>query len=363
MGIFELMDEHEHEEVMFCYNAATGLRAIIAIHDSTLGPALGGTRMWNYRSEAEALSDALRLSRSMTYQAAVADCDTGGGKAVLWGDPFRDKSEAYFRAFGRFVEGLRGRFITYGDLGTTSRDLRYIRRETGHVAPFAAETTPAGAESSKLTAYGVFCGMKACCKKVFGDSSVKGRRIVVQGVGEVGRHLVRVLAGEGAEITITDVVFDAMKKVQDETSAVDIVRPEDIFKCNCDIFSPCALGGVITSANVGDLRCKIVAGAAYNVLESDEVGDVLHSRGILYAPDFVISAGEIFQSADRMRPASEKEAIERAEGIFDVLVQVFDRAEREGIPPLRAARKMALERIAAVGQVRSILCRPAAASE
>jgi leucine dehydrogenase len=313
--------------------------------------------MWDYANEGEALKDALRLSRSMTYQAAVADCDTGGGKAVLWGDPFRDKSEAYFRAFGRFIEGLRGRFITYGDLGTVDRDLRYIKRETDYVAPFVAATA-AATDGAKLTAYGVFCGMKACCKMVFGDSSVKGRRVAVQGVGEVGRHLARLLAAEGAVLTVTDIVFDAMKRLQDEIPAVEIARPGEILDCDCDIFSPCAMGGVINTANIERLKCKIVAGAAYDVLESDEVGDELHDRGILYAPDFVISAGEIFQSADKMRPATEKQAIERAEEIFDVLVRVFERAGREHIPPFRAARKIASERIEQVGAVRSILCRP-----
>jgi len=357
MGIFDLMDEHGHEEVMFCHNGSTGLRAIIAIHDSTLGPALGGTRMWNYATEADALKDALHLSRSMTLQAAVADCDTGGGMAVLWGDPMRDKCEAYFRAFGRFVEGLRGRFITYGDLGTSDRDLRYVRRETEYLAPFATPGV-SGTDGGRLTAYGIFCGMKACCKMVFGVSTVKGKRIAVQGVGEVGRQLARLLAAEGAELVVTDIVYDAMKRLQDEVPSVDIARPEEILYQECDIFSPCALGGVITAASVGRLKCRIVAGSAYNVLESDAVGDALHARGILYAPDFVISAGGIFQSADRMRPATEKEANARAEEIFDVLVRVFEWARRANIAPFRAAREMALERIEQVGQVRSILCKP-----
>ena len=357
MGIFDLMDAHEHEEVMFCYNGTTNLRAIIAIHDTTLGPALGGARMWNYATEADAVKDALRLSRSMTYQASVADCDTGGGKAVLWGDPLRDKSEAYFRAFGRFVEGLKGRFITYPDLGTNDRDIRYIRRETDYLAPFVAATA-SGADGARVTAYGVLCGMRACCKMVFGVSSVKGRRVVVQGVGEVGRQLARHLSQEGALITITDIVYDAMKRVQDEIPSVEIIRPEEIFDCDCDIFSPCAMGGVINKTNVESLKCRIVAGAAYDVLESDEIGDRLHERGILFAPDFVLSAGETFQSADKMRAASEKEAFERAGEIFDVLVKVFDRARREGVAPLRAARQIAIERLEEIGRVKTILCRP-----
>jgi leucine dehydrogenase len=356
MAIFDLMDEHGHAEVMFCFNASTGLQAIIAIHDTTLGPALGGTRMWNYATEAEAVGDALRLSRSMTYQAAVADCDTGGGKAVLWGDPARDKSEAYFRAFGRFIEGLHGRFITYADLGTNDRDLRYISRETAHVAPFVAAA--AGTDGAKATAYGVLSGMKACCKMVFGEQSLKGRRVVIQGVGDVGRHLARYLGHEGASLAITDIVYDAMKRVQDEMPEVEIMRPEEILECECDILSPCALGGVITASNVDTLKCRIIAGAAYDILESDEVGDRLHARGVLFAPDFVISAGEIFQSADKMRAATEAEALKRAEEIFDVLVRVLERARRDDTAPFRAARDMALERMETVGRVRTILCRP-----
>jgi leucine dehydrogenase len=357
VAIFDLMDAHGHEELVFCYDKTTALQAIIAIHDTTLGPALGGTRMWNYRTEADAIKDALRLSRSMTYQAAVADCDTGGGKAVLWGDPMKDKSEAYFRAFGRFVQGLRGRFVTYGDLGTDERDLRYVRRETDQVAPFVASRA-VETDGAKVTAYGVLCGMKACCKVVFGASTLKDRRVVIQGVGEVGSHLARYLGREGAKITISDIVYDAMKRVQDEIPRAEIVRPENIFGCECDIFSPCALGGVLDSETVNRLRCKIVAGAAYNVLESDLIGDLLHKKGILYAPDFVISAGELFQSADKMRPATEKETFERAGEIFEALVRVLEKARRENIPPFRAARKIAVERIERVGRVRTILTTP-----
>jgi leucine dehydrogenase len=351
------MDRHGHEEVVFCYDKTTGLQAIIAIHDTTLGPALGGTRMWHYVTEADALKDALRLSRSMTYQTAVADCDTGGGKAVLWGDPLKDKTEAYFRAFGRFVEGLRGRFVTYADLGTDERDLRYIRRETEQLAPFVARGT-AETDGAKVTAYGVFWGMKACCKMVFGDSTLKNRRVVIQGVGEVGTHLARYLRGDGAGLVISDIVYDAMKRVQDEFPEAEIVRPESIFDCKCDIFSPCALGGVINQDTVENLKCKIIAGGAYDVIESDLIGDLLYKKGILYAPDFVISAGELFQSADRLTPVAHEESLKRAEEIYEVMVRVLDRAARDSIPPYRAARKMAVERIEQVGRVRTILASP-----
>ncbi len=357
MSVFELMEKHGHEGLVFCNDQTTRLCAIIAIHDTTLGPALGGTRMWNYTDEVEAIKDALRLSRSMTYQAAVADCDTGGGKAVLWGDPLKDKSEAYFRAFGRFIEGLNGRFVTYADLGTDERDLCYIRRETAHVAPFVAESA-GGGDGAKVTAQGVLWGMRACCKMVFGVSSVKDRRVVIQGVGDVGTHLARLLAEEGAKLIISDIVYDAMKRVQDEIPDAEIKRPDRIFDCDCDIFSPCALGGVINQETFEKLRCRIIAGGAYDVLESDHIGDLLFEKGILYAPDFVISAGELFQSADRMRPVAPEASLERAEEIYDAMVRVLERAGRENIPPYRAARKIAIERIENVGRVRTILTHP-----
>lgn len=356
-SIFDLMDEHGHEEVVLCFDRTTDLKAIIAIHDTTLGPALGGTRMWDYATEDEAVKDALRLSRSMTYQAAVADCDTGGGKAVLWGNPLRHKSEAYFRAFGRFVEGLMGRFVTYGDLGTDEKDLRYIQRETKQVAPFVA-SGEGDTDGAKVTAYGVFWGMKACCKMVYGVSSLKDRRVVIQGTGEVGTHLARYLDQEGASLVISDIVYDAMKRVQDEIPSAEIVHPDKVFGCDCDVFSPCALGGVIDYKTLKKLRCKIIAGGAYNVLESDVLGDLLHKKGILYAPDFVLSAGELFQSADRMRAVSQEESLKRAEGIYDMLVRVLERARRENIPPYRAARRIAIERIEKVGRVRTILTHP-----
>jgi leucine dehydrogenase len=351
------MDMHGHEELVFCYDKTTGLRAIVAIHDTTLGPALGGTRMWDYEDEGEALKDALRLSRSMTYQAAVADCDTGGGKAVLWGDPTKDKSEAYFRAFGRFVEGLKGRFVTYGDLGTDERDLRYVMRETDQIAPFVSHGA-AMTDGAKITAYGVVCGMRACCKMVFGMSSLKGRRVGIQGIGEVGAHLARYLYDEGAKLILTDIVYDAMKRVQDDVPDVEIVRPDAILGCECDVLSPCALGGVINDITLEQLKCKIIAGAAYHVIESDVIGDLLHKRGILFAPDFVISGGELFQSADSTAPVSQEEGLRRAEEIYDVMVRVLDRSRREDIAPYRAARKMAVERIESVGRVRTILTHP-----
>ena len=246
--------------------------------------------------------------------------------------------------------------MTYADLGTDDRDLRYIARETGHVAPFVARSYGESL-GGKATAHGVVWGMRACCKVKYGVSSVKGRTVAIQGVGEVGFNLARYLHEGGAHLIITDIVYDAMKRVQDIVPGVEIVRPDEIYECECDIFSPCAFGGVITQETAGKLKCDIIAGAAYDVLKSSKVGDYLHSKDILYAPDFVISAGELFQTADNLRAASEEETFARTCEIFDVLVTVFERATREGIPPFRAARKMAEERIERVGGVRSILAR------
>lgn len=357
MSVFEMMDEYGHEQLAFCYDHFSGLRAIIAIHDTTLGPALGGTRMWNYRTEAAAIKDALRLSRSMTYQTAVADCDTGGGKAVLWGDPMADKNEAYFRAFGRFIAGLNGRFITYADLGTDERDMRYIRRETSHVAPFVRGGGGDG-DGAHITAYGVFFGMKACCKALFGTGSLSGKKVLIQGVGEVGSHLATYLHREGAKIVISDITYDAMKRVLDRIPEAEILRPETVISYPCDIFSPCAFGSVITRGNVDSFRCKIIAGAAYDILESDDVAEILHERGILCAPDFVISAGELFQSADRLQPISLEESLKRAEKIYDLMLAVLDISKRERISPLRAARRMAVERIRKISEIKSILPQP-----
>ncbi len=354
MSIFEMMDEYGHEQVAFCYDHSTGLRAIIAIHDTTLGPALGGTRMWSYRTESAAIVDALRLSRSMTYQTAVADCDTGGGKAVLWGDPMSDKNEAYFRALGRFIEGLNGRFITYADLGTDERDMRYIRRETSYVAPFVRGGRGDG-DGAQVTAYGVLFGMKACCKALFGTKSLAGKKVLIQGVGEVGGHLANYLNKEGARIIISDITYDAMKRVLDRIPQAEIIRPENVISYPCDIFSPCAFGGVITKENIDNLKCRIIAGAAYDVLESDDLAEILHERGILCAPDFLISAGELFQSADRLQPISLEESLSRAEKIYDLMLAVIDISKKENISPLKAARKMAVERIAKIREVKSIL--------
>ena len=354
MGIFELMEEHGHEEVLFCYNQPTQLKAIIAIHNTTLGSAVGGCRLWRYKSEEDALVDALKLSRLMTYQSAVADSDTGGGKAVLWKDFEEETDEAYFRAFGRFVEGLKGRFITYPDLGTDTQEMKYIKRETVYVLPYEAPTG-IKAESADLTAHSVYWGMKACVKEIYGISSLDGLTVAIQGVGSVGKKLIDCLKQEKIRLIITDLNYDSIKDVQDKYTDTDVVRPDEILSVQCDILSPCALGPVINQKNVSQLKCRIIAGAAYNIVEDVRLSRQLFDKGILYAPDFVVNSGELFLTEDQLKVLSKEEALDSVKKIYNIMAKVIAVSKRENISPYEAACRMAEERISRVGAVKSIL--------
>jgi leucine dehydrogenase len=354
MGIFELMEEHGHDEVLFCYNKPTKLKAIIAIHNTTLGNAVGGCRLWRYESEKEALVDALKLSRIMTYQSAVADSDTGGGKVVLCKDFEEETDEAYFRALGRFVEGLKGRFITYPDLGTDTQEMKYVKRETKYVLPYES---PSGikAESADLTAHGVYWGMKACAKEIYGVSSLDGLTIAIQGVGSVGGRLADCLKKEKVGLLVTDLNYDSIKDVQDRYPDTQVLRPHEILSAQCDILSPCALGPVITKENVSHLKCKIIAGAAYDIVEDVKVCRQLFKKGIVYAPDFVVNAGELFLTEDALKVLSKKEALGSVKEIYNIMAKVIALSKKENISPYEAACRMAEERIKRVGAVKSIL--------
>jgi leucine dehydrogenase len=363
MGIFELMEKHGHEELLFCYNKPTKLKAIIAIHNTTLGNAIGGCRLWRYKTEEEALLDALKLSEIMTYQSAVADSDTGGGKAVLWKDFEEETDEAYFRAFGRFVKGLKGRFITYPDLGTDTQDMKYIKRETPYVLLYGSSTgmsegsgSGGKAESAELTAHGVYWGMKACVKEVYGASSLDGLTVAIQGVGSVGQKLAHCLKQEQVKLVVTDLNYDSIKDVQDSYPDTDVVEPEEILGVDCDILSPCALGPVVTKENISRLRCKIIAGAAYDIVESPKLCLKLWKMGILYAPDFVINAGELFLTEDALEILSKEEALASVRKIYGIMAKVISISKKEEISPYQAAYKMAKQRIKRVGAVKSILC-------
>lgn len=351
MQIFPAMAAMEHEQVLFCYDRTTGLRAIIAIHDTSLGPALGGCRMWPYASEKEALEDALRLSKGMTYKCTAAGVDCGGGKAVIIGDPQRDKSEELFLAFGTFVETLKGRFYTGTDVGTTGEDFVQAARETRYLVGLPEEYGGSG-DSSVTTAEGVLWGMKACAEEVFGNETLDGLTVAVQGLGKVGEKLVRLLAAAGARLVVTDVDPDRVEQVRrDLGEKVAVVAPEEIYRVTCDIFSPNALGGVINEETVSLLRCRVVAGAANNVLAAPEFGDRLHARQILYAPDYVINAGGLIQVADELHGFNRERVRRKTAGIYKTLRSLFARARAENRPPFRLIDDLVaakLERVAAI---------------
>jgi leucine dehydrogenase len=351
MGAFELMGG-EYEQVVYNHDPATGLRAIIAIHSTALGPALGGTRFYPYASEEDALRDVLRLARGMSYKAAAAGLDLGGGKAVIIGDPKRIKTEALLRAYGRFVDSLGGRYITAEDVGTFTADMDVVARETRWVTG-RSEVYGGGGDPSINTAYGVFCGMRAVAEALWKDHDLAGRHVAVQGVGKVGYHLCRHLHDAGARITVADVDLDHVARAVNEFGA-DTADPGKIHAVECDIFAPCALGAVINDDTIPELKCQAVAGSANNVLARPEHGFALRELGILYAPDYVINAGGLINVADELQGYSAERARARVEGIFGTLREVFHRAKEEGIPTSQAADKLAERRMREISRVRLI---------
>ena len=344
--------EYGHEQVVFVNNEEAGLKAIIAIHDTTLGPALGGTRMWPYKSEEEALTDVLRLSRGMSYKAAAAGLNLGGGKAVIIGDSKHDKSEALFRAFGRAVEALGGRYITAEDVGTDVNDMEYLYMETASVT--GVDTSHGGSgDPSPFTALGVLQGMRAAVEMTFGENTLKGRHVAIEGVGHVGANLVELLLDEGAKVTICDIDADKAKAVKDAHDAVDVVKPEDIYDVKADVFAPCALGASINAKTLGRLKVKVIAGAANNQLENDATGTELMRRGILYAPDYVINAGGLINVSLELEGYSRQRALRLTRGIFYNTAKILRMAQTEGIPTNTAADRLAEQRIRSIGRVRN----------
>ena len=356
MGYLDDMHELGHEQVVFCRNADVGLRAIIAIHDTTLGPALGGVRMWPYKDEAEAFKDALRLARGMTYKAAAAGLNLGGGKAVIIGDPKRDKSEALFRAFGRFVETLGGRYITAEDVGTDVNDMEFIFMETRFVT--GVHTAHGGSgDPSPVTAYGIIQGLKACANERFGTDSLQNLKVAVQGLGNVGFHFSQYLKEEGARIVACDIDPNRSRRAEEELG-VQIVGPDEIYDAACDVFSPCALGAVLNDKTIPRLKCKVVAGGANNQLQDDRHGDELQKRGILYAPDYVINAGGLTNVYCELEGYNRERALRMTRGIFYNLRRVFDIAKQVGIPTYRAADRLAEERIGLLQQIKRTFVPP-----
>lgn len=350
---FEGMTIGGHEQVTFCYDEATGLRAIIAIHNTVLGPALGGLRMWNYATETEALNDVLRLSRGMTYKAAITGLNLGGGKAVIIGDAKTQKSEALIRRFGRFVESLGGKYITAEDVGINTRDMEYISNETKHVSGLP-ESMGGSGDPSPVTAYGVYMGMKAAAKHKWGNDSLNGKTVTVQGTGHVGFYLLQLLVKEGAKLVVADINEDNLKKAVDETGAT-VVSPNDIYDVQADIYAPCALGATLNSGTIPRLKCEIVAGSANNQLAIEEQdGHALISRGIIYAPDFLINAGGLINVYNEVLGKYNKDRVMRhTETIYGQTLAILERAEMQKITPQLAANHIAEERINAMAAIKT----------
>ncbi|GAK02304.1 leucine dehydrogenase [Geomicrobium sp. JCM 19037] len=349
MELFEEMQTDQYEQVIFCQEKTSGLKAIIAIHDTTLGPALGGTRMWNYDNEEDALRDVLRLAKGMTYKNAAAGLNLGGGKAVIIGDARKDKNEGMFRAFGRYIEGLSGRYITAEDVGTTEADMDTIYQETNYVTG-KSKAFGSGGNPSPVTAYGVYVGMKAAAKEAFGTDSLSGRTVAMQGVGNVSFELGKYLHKEGAKLIVSDIHQPSVDRAVNEWNAT-AVAPEDIYDQECDIFAPCALGAVINDDTIPRLKSSVIAGAANNQLKEQRHGDVLHEKGIIYAPDYVINAGGVINVYDELLGYNRERVMQKVEELYHSMTRVFEVSKRDNIPSYQAADRMAEERIRSIGAV------------
>ncbi len=350
-GPIEQMMAEGHEQVLFCQDKDAGLKAIIAIHNTTLGPALGGTRMWNYNTEAEALTDVLRLSRGMTYKSSVAGVNLGGGKAVIIGDSRKQKSEALFRRFGRFVDSLGGKYITAEDVGISPKDIEQVHMETNHVTG-VPEYLGGSGDPSPVTAYGVYVGMKASAKKVFGSDSLEGKTVMVQGVGSVGYYLVEYLSKEKVNVLVADIYEPNLKRVANDFK-VTVVPVDKVYSQKMDIYAPCALGATVNDETLKQLDCAIIAGAANNQLEDEEIhGKAVRKAGILYAPDYVINSGGIINCYWEIQGYNRSAAMEQASKIYNTTLNIFEKAENMNIPTYLAANQIAEERIIAIGKVK-----------
>ncbi|HEX5494599.1 MAG TPA: Glu/Leu/Phe/Val dehydrogenase dimerization domain-containing protein [Mycobacteriales bacterium] len=346
-----------HEQVVFCHDPTSGLRAIIAIYSTALGPALGGTRFYDYPTEDDALADVLNLARGMAYKNAMAGLDLGGGKAVIWGDPARDKTEAVLRAYGRFVQSLGGRYITACDVGTYVRDMDVVARECRYVTGRSPEHGGAG-DSSILTAFGVFQGMRASAEHSWGSPSLAGRRVGIAGVGKVGHHLVGHLVSDGAVVVVTDVDAQAVERVRAAHPRVEVAPDADaLIRADLDVYAPCALGGALNDDTVANLTAKVVCGAANNQLAHAGIEKVLDDRGILYAPDYVVNSGGVIQVADEIEGFNFERARAKAAQIYDTTRRVFALGAEDGVPPAVAADRLAERRMADIGRLRTVLVR------
>jgi leucine dehydrogenase len=346
MKLFDTIAEMGHEQIVLCHDHSAAYRGIIAIHSTTLGPALGGTRFWKYATDEEAIVDALRLARGMTYKNAIAGLNLGGGKSVLIGDNRTANREMIFRAHGRFVESLGGRYITAEDVGTSTADMDLVHMETDYVSGLAGRS----GDPSPVTAHGVFRAIQAAAKWCWGSDGLQDKTVSLQGCGNVGYHLAKALHEAGAKLVVTDIDPERVKRVVAEFGAV-LLAPDDIYAVRADIFAPCALGAVINDKTIPQLRVEIVAGAANNQLQDERHGDELHRRGILYVPDYVANAGGVINVYSELAGWSSARAFRKADEIYDTVLRVLTIAKQDGLPTHEAADRLAEQRIKAVGSM------------
>lgn len=346
--VIAAMSQYDHEQLLFCNDNATGLKAIIAVHNTVLGPALGGTRMWMYNNELEALNDVLRLSRGMTYKNSISGLNLGGGKAVIIGDSRSMKSEALFRRFGKFVNSLAGKYITAEDVGISPQEMVWVNMETDHVAGLPGKS----GDPSPVTAFGTYVGMKACAKKQFGSDSLAGKKVAVQGVGHVGEYLVKHLVSENAEVYVTDIHEPTLQRVAKDYG-VKVVGLDEIYDVDMDIYAPCALGATVNDQTLERLNCSIIAGAANNQLANEVIhGQKVMDKEIIYAPDYALNAGGVINVYAEVIGQTSEWAMAKAEDIYNTIYNIVDRSHNENIPAYVIANKMAEERIAAIGNVK-----------
>jgi phenylalanine dehydrogenase len=339
---------HEHEQIVFCNDPETGLKAIIAIHNTTLGPALGGCRMHPYRTMDEALEDVLRLSKGMTYKCAAADVDFGGGKAVIIGDPSKDKTPAMFRAFGQFVDSLKGRFYTGTDMGTSTDDFIHASKETKCIVGIP-EAYGGGGDSSVPTALGVIYGIKATNKVAFGTDDLSGKTYVIQGLGKVGFKVAEQLLESGGDLYITDINEKAIKAIQERAKQlggiVRVISGDETYSVNADVFVPCAFGGIINDKTVDMIKVKAIAGSANNQLLTEKHGEVLKNKGIVYAPDYIVNGGGLIQVADELYGYNKERVLTKTKSIYTSLLEVYQQAELDNITTVQAANRLCQKRM------------------
>ena len=345
MNIFETISKYGHEQIVFCHEQATGLKAVIAIHNTILGPALGGCRMWPFESEEEAIADAVRLSRGMTYKNAAAGLNLGGGKAVIIGDPNKDKSEALFRAFGRFVQSLGGRYITAEDVGTSEEDMEYIKMETDFVSGLPEQFGGSG-DPSPFTALGTYEGIRASVKYRLKRNDLKGIRIAVQGAGHVGYYLCEMLHEAGAELIVNDIFEERVDKIVDDFGAKS-VKSDKIYDVDAEVFAPCALGAIVNDDTISRMKFKIIAGGANNQLLDEKIhGQKLKAKNILYAPDYLINAGGVINVFFEVINEYNRERVtQKVKNIYNILMEVYHIADKENITTVKAAARFAEKRL------------------